>query len=275
MAEPYAEVIGHPIAHSLSPAIHRHWLRALAFPGDYRATSCTPAQLPAYLASRRADPAWRGCNLTMPLKQQAAALLDELDGDALETGAVNCTVRSQGKLLGRNTDVDGVDAALASVHLPGDRAVIIGSGGAARAAIAELRRRGLTITLVSRNPDQALAAQEPGLSLIGFPEAPVAIPGAALVINASPLGMAGAPPMPATILDSLASAPGALALDMVYRPLDTLFLDAAAAAGLQTADGLTMLIGQARCAFAHFFGAAPPSDEEELRAVLIAQLPAD
>lgn len=277
MAEPYAEVIGDPIVHSLSPAIHLHWLRSLSLPGDYRATRCTPADLPAYLASRRTNSAWRGCNLTMPLKEQAAALLDELDDDALATGAVNCIVRSEGRLLGHNTDVDGVSAALGASDLAGARAVIIGAGGAARAAIVELAHRNATLMVATRDVDRARALPKvaTGLTLLPFDEAPAAIAGAALVINATPLGMAGAPAIPQAILDSLAAAPEALALDMVYRPLETPFLKAAAAAGLRTSDGLTMLIGQARRAFHLFFGAEPPASDEDLRARLIAQLRAD
>ena len=274
MPEPYAEVIGDPIAHSLSPVIHRHWLRQLGLPGDYRATRCTPAKLPEYLASRRADPAWRGCNLTMPLKEQAAGLVDELDQAAQASGAVNCIVRVEGKLIGRNTDVNGVAAVMGDLHLEGCKAVVIGGGGVARAALIALRRRGAALHLLVRAPQRATAleALAPGLAVGPFESAAKVTADAALLINATPLGMAGNPGMPQAILDSLATAPDALAFDMVYRPIETPFLQAAAEAGLQTVDGFAMLIAQARPAFRSFFGAEPPPGDADLRAALIAQL---
>src|SRR3954447_3037097 len=103
---PYAEVIGNPIAHSKSPAIHNFWLTRLGLKADYRATLVT--DLAAYFEARRGDPDWRGCNVTAPHKQNVIPFLDE----ASPIGAVNCIVRDGDRLVGLNTDVDGVNEAL-------------------------------------------------------------------------------------------------------------------------------------------------------------------
>jgi shikimate dehydrogenase len=268
----YAEVIGNPIAHSLSPAIHKFWLKSLGIDADYRATLVS--DLDAFFAARRGDLAWHGCNVTAPHKQAVIPFLEE----ASPIGAVNCVVRDGDRLVGLNTDVDGVREALgifssspakAGAQIPPpswppacagervrlDKVVLIGSGGAACAARAALEGAGEVVVLTRDN--------------IGDTEI---IAGATLIINATPLGMAHAGPMPEKLLAALPSAaPSATAFDMVYQPLDTPFLQAARAAGLRDVDGLTMLIGQARQAFRLFFGAEPPSEHDtELRHLLIA-----
>jgi shikimate dehydrogenase len=241
----YAEVIGNPIAHSKSPAIHLFWLKKLGLEGDYRATLVT--DLNAYCEARRGDPDWRGCNVTAPHKAAAIPLLDE----AGPVGAVNCIVREGDRLIGLNTDVDGIVEALAGADR--SKVVLIGAGGAAKAARAALADAGEIINITRQNIENT------GL-----------IYGGTLIVNATPLGMAHAGPMPASLLAALPSAaPGATLLDMVYEPLDTPLLQAARAAGLNTVDGLAMLIGQARRAFRLFFGAAPPAEHDaELRRLL-------
>jgi len=242
---PYAEVIGDPIAHSKSPAIHNFWLGKLGIDAAYRATRVI--DLEAYFDARRGDSDWRGCNVTAPHKQAVIPFLDE----ASPVGAVNCIVRDGGRLAGLNTDVDGVHAALAGADL--SRVVLIGAGGAAMAVKAALADAGELVGITRQNIDRTEL-----------------LAGATLIINATPLGMAHAGPMPGALLAALPSAaPGATAFDMVYQPLDTLFLQAARAAGLSTVDGLTMLIGQARKAFRLFFGAEPPAEHDaELRHLL-------
>ena len=242
---PYAEVIGDPIAHSKSPAIHTFWLGKLRIEASYRATRVT--DLESYFDLRRGDPDWRGCNVTAPHKQAVIPFLDE----ASPIGAVNCIVPDDGRLIGLNTDVDGVHAALADVDF--DKVVLIGAGGAAKAVRAALIDAKEIVAITRRN------IKQPGL-----------LAGATLIVNATPLGMAHAGPMPETVLAALSSAaPWATAFDMVYQPLDTPFLQAARAAGLRTVDGLTMLIGQARKAFRLFFGAEAPAEHDaELRHLL-------
>jgi len=241
----YAEVIGNPIAHSKSPAIHRFWLKKLGLDGDYKATLVT--ELDAYFESRRGDPDWRGCNVTAPHKEAVIPLLDE----ASPIGAVNCIVREGGRLLGLNTDVEGIVEAVAGAARA--KVVLIGAGGAAKAARAALADAGEIVSITRQNIEKTEL-----------------ISGATLIINATPLGMAHAGPMPAKLLAALSSAaPGATVLDMVYEPLETPLLQAARAAGLRTVDGLAMLIGQARRAFRLFFGAEPPAEHDaELRLLL-------
>jgi shikimate dehydrogenase len=275
---PYAEVIGDPIAQSKSPLIHRFWLKQLGIAADYRHAHITAAQLGDYLAQRRCDPAWRGCNVTLPHKRAVTALVDGYaDSAAAQIGALNTLVRqSDGQLIGANSDSDGVLAAIAPIVPldPGARVVLIGSGGAARAALAALAGLGVTkVQILSRQPEAATLACN-GFSLTGqgvaLTDAHDALTAAQLLINASPMGMTGQAAMANAVLTSLpAMAPDALVFDMVYAPRETPLLHSAARAGLRTAGGLSMLIGQAASAFERFFGAPPPRDQD---AALIARL---
>ena len=281
--KPYAEVIGDPIAQSKSPAIHNFWLRKAGVDAEYRACHVTPEALADYLAARRADADWRGCNVTMPHKQAVLPLLDRLDPPAAKIGAVNTIVPEDGGLAGYNTDGAGflepLRPALAREHLM-RMARVLGTGGAARAIVAALAAQGFVVVLAGRDPNKAQAildAIDPGgehhaADLAHFAETTAfAFDDRAgcfdLVVNASPLGMAGQPPLR---LDFSHVPPGAVVYDIVTDPLDTDFLKAARAAGFRTLDGLSMLIGQAAAAFEKFFGAAPPRDDgdAELRRLL-------
>jgi shikimate dehydrogenase len=260
---PYAELIGDPVAHSMSPAIHNAWLRQLLLEGEYRATPVTQAQVGAHLALRRADPFWRGCNVTAPLKQAVIPHLNALDPSAQEVGAVNCIMPQAGRLTGFNTDVDGALHALAEAEVHRGKAVIVGSGGAARAAVGALRDLGACrIVILARTPGKAESIFDlapDAVEIRPFATGREAMRDAQAVVNASPLGMAGADPMPPWLLEALdGAAAGATVLDMVYAPLETDLLLAARAAGLRPVDGLTMLVGQARRAFELFFGQVAP-----------------
>lgn len=283
MTRHYAEVIGDPIAHSKSPAIHRFWLDRLGLQADYRACHVPAAGLADYIAARRADPAWRGCNVTMPHKQAVTAHLDRLEIGAELVGAVNTvTRRSDGALVGTNTDVGGFLEPLAGVlgrtHLF-RMARVLGTGGAARAIVAALADEGFTIVLAGRDPAKARAlldaidpagehhatdlAHFAGPTDFAFDDRAGCLD---LVVNASPLGMRGQPPL---AFDWSHAPPGAIAYDIVTDPLETPFLAAAREAGHARIDGLSMLIGQAALAFEKFFGVAAPRDgDAELRAVL-------
>lgn len=267
----FAEVIGDPIAQSKSPAIHNHWLGKAGIGAEYRACRVTPAGLADYLASRRGDQAWRGCNVTMPHKQAVMPLLDRLDPLAARIGAVNTIVREDGKLAGYNTDAGGflepLRPLLAREHLF-RMARVIGTGGAARAIVAALAEEGVVVVLAGRDPAKAqalLAELDPAgehhaVDLAHFAAATdFAFDDREgcfdLVVNASPLGMAGQPPLE---LDLSHIPPGSIVYDIVTDPLDTPLLQAARAAGFRTVDGLAMLTGQAALAFERFFGAPPP-----------------
>lgn len=273
---PYAEVIGDPIAQSKSPAIHGFWIEQIGIDADYRAHHVTAEGLADYLDRRRADPDWRGCNVTMPHKQAIIPLLDELDPLAKSVGAVNTVVRgADGVLKGYNTDVGGflepLQVYLGDPHLY-RMARILGTGGAARAIVAGLAREGFTLVLAGRDPAKARALLDelaPGGEHHTPPLDHFADPTdfafddreglLDLVVNASPLGMAGQPPL---AFDLSHAPPGAIVYDIVTSPARTPLLEAAKAAGFPTIDGLAMLIGQAAEAFGKFFGTAAPRDQD-------------
>ena len=264
-ARRYAEVIGDPVAHSKSPAMHRFWLDRLGLDADYRAHRVAPDDLESYLRERRGDPAWRGCNVTLPLKQQIIPHLSALGPEARSIGAVNTVVHSDdGELLGLNTDAHGVLFALAGVQP--ERAVVIGAGGAARAALFALKVMGVAdVVVVNRDMIRARAALD-DLEVDGRVRPLGSSPPADLLINASALGMAGHKPL---VFDVGVLPPHATVLDMVYAPLETELLAAARARGLRTVDGLTMLAEQGAMAFAAFFNGGPEqANTAELRAIL-------
>ncbi|MBX3561777.1 MAG: shikimate dehydrogenase [Sphingomonas sp.] len=259
---PYAEVIGDPVAQSRSPAIHGGWLAEAGIEADYKATRVTCEEVEDFLAGRRSDPAWRGCNVTAPLKQAVIPHLDRLDPAATKIGAVNCIVPEADGLTGYNTDVDGVTTALDGADLAGASVAMIGAGGAARAGLAALAQLGAAdIRLLARTPERAepLRAVAP-FAAFGFDQAPQAMAGVMGIVNASSLGMAHIGPMPPALLDALPCAlPSAIAFDMVYNPPETAFLTAARAHGLRPVGGFVMLEGQARRAFRLFFGDLAPA----------------
>lgn len=280
---PYAEVIGDPIAHSKSPIIHKHWLDRAGIAADYRASHVRAEELQGFLEGRRRDPAWRGCNVTIPHKQSVIPLLDRLDPAARRIGAVNMIRREAGQLVGYNTDYAGflepLLPLLAQNHLF-RMARILGAGGAAKAIALALHDHGFTIVIAARNLDQARQLREsfePDERLIAPLEqfaTPTDFPWdnregmLDLVINATALGMTGQPPL---LLDFSHVPPNSVIYDIVYAPLETPLLAEARARGLRTIDGLRMLVGQAAAGFALFFGVpAPRDDDAVLRAKLIA-----
>lgn len=283
MTRPYAEVIGDPIAQSKSPAIHGFWLTKLGIDADYRACHVTPAGLAEYLAARREDPDWRGCNVTMPHKQAVMPLLGRIEPPADAIGAVNTICPASGGVLaGTNTDAAGflepLTADLAQTHYF-RMARILGTGGAARAIITALAGHGFTLVVAGRDPAKARALLDelaPKGEHHAIPLSHFADPTdfafddregcCDLIINASLLGMQGQPPL---AFDWSHAPPGSIAYDIVTAPLDTPFLQAARARGHRTIDGLAMLIGQAAVAFERFFGQpAPREHDAELRATL-------
>lgn len=273
MSRPYAEVIGDPIAHSKSPLIHNFWLEKLGIDAEYRACHVKPEELADYFARRRGDAEWRGCNVTIPHKVAALAIADDLDSSAKDVGAANCIVPRQGRLLALNTDTNGVFEAIPNNVVP---VCMIGAGGAARSVMPILNFwvSAWALRVLARDPAKAAAALDHDdsykIEFFGFDDAPKALTGAEGVINASPLGMSGQPPIPQAVLDSLRLAdPNAWVFDMVYTPLETELLRTARARNLATIDGLVMLVGQAKAAFEHFFGARPnDAFDADLRALL-------
>ncbi len=264
----YAEVIGDPIAHSKSPLIHGFWLDALGINAAYRVHRVTADALPGYFADRAADPDWRGCNVTLPHKLAALDHVADPGGVRASIGAINTVFRDEaGTLTGTNTDAAGFWSPISALDLTARPVAVVGAGGAARAVLFALARLGVgPVTLFNRTPLKAAAllAQfglKGEVKPLGAP-----IPPVALLVNASTLGMTGQPSLD---LDLSTLPEDAIVYDIVYSPLETGLLARARDRGLDTVDGLDMLIGQAALAFELFFGAEPPRDrDDELRARL-------
>jgi shikimate dehydrogenase len=295
MGVPYAEVIGDPIAHSKSPLIHKFWLERLGLEGDYRSIRLSSHELSAYFESRRSDPDWRGCNVTMPYKAEVADYVDGRDEDADTIGAVNTIVKKGLTLRGYNTDTLGIRD---TVPIPwscgpnhrSNEVDLIGTGATARAALIALRGLYSEITVYGRDRLKADSlADKLGLgSRYGFsghlddlarpavaydPVYPAVKPNFSvnqrenfLVINATPCGMAGFPPLPIN-LDAYPA--DTVVYETVYDPVETPLVRAAKDRGMRVIDGLWLLVAQASYAFEHFFCAAPPREwDRELRELL-------
>lgn len=271
---PVAGVMGDPVIHSASPRIHGEWLRQTGIDGHYIRLPVRAADLPEALAALPAL-GFRGVNLTLPHKEQALRLVDDIVGPAVAIGALNVvTVEPDGRLIGHNTDVQGVLLPLAPFDLADKPVCVLGAGGAARAVLSALSAcRVGEVRLINRSVarGQALLEHFGHYGWVGdWSTLTKGYVGAALVINASSLGMAGQPPLPAEALEFSQTAQNAVVFDIVYKPLETELLAAARAQGHATIDGLAMLLAQAAPAFALFYGAAAPSNHATLRAMLTA-----
>jgi len=264
----YAEVIGDPIAHSQSPLVHGFWLKALKIDAEYRRTLVTRAEFPAYLAKRRADPDWRGCNVTMPLKLDAISLADDATDRAVAAGAANLLLPREAKLVAANTDVGGVIAIVERLKDAGatmGSVTVLGTGGAARAVLVALRFCKIPKVIIeARDMGEARKlAVEFGLDEPPQPfDMPITTDG---LINATPLGMPGRPDL-CCALDVMPS--NGWVFDLVTLA-DTPLVERARARGLHVANGLAMLVEQAAESFPLLFDAKPPRD---LDAALFAEL---
>lgn len=269
-----AGVMGDPVIHSASPRIHGAWLQQTGIDGHYVRLPVRGVDLPDALAALPAL-GFRGVNLTLPHKEQALRLVDDIAGPAVAIGALNVVIVGQdGRLTGYNTDVEGVLAPLAAFDLEDRPVCMLGAGGAARAVLAALSARRVgEVRLINRSVVRGQALLE-HFGLAGWvgdwSTVAQGYRGAALIINASSLGMAGQPPLPVEALHLAEVARDAVVFDIVYKPLETVLLTAARAQGLATIDGLAMLLAQAAPAFKLFFGMAAPADQAALRALLTA-----
>lgn len=275
MTTPYAEVIGDPIAHSKSPSIHQFWLAKLAIAGEYRATHVSERELARFFETRAGDGDWRGCNVTLPHKQAVIPFLDRLSPLAEQVGAVNTITRDGSALVGHNSDVIGIIDALAPlIPDPCPQACLIGSGGAALAALAAFKTIGISRVLLNvrdRAKGERMLAAAGMDGRVGAIDDADNLASTSLIVNATTLGMAGKDRMPQAVLDQVAAVERSdtIIFDMVYVPLETGLLGAARKRGLRTVDGLSMLIGQAAAAFGLFFGRpAPRQHDGALRAIL-------
>ena len=267
-----AGVMGWPVEHSRSPALHGFWLKQHGIAGEYVRLLVPPEGLRAALRALPRE-GFAGCNLTLPHKEAALAIIDHIDPSARRIGAVNTiVVRRDQSLEGRNTDAFGFIENLRA-GAPGWRAdqgaaVVLGAGGAARAVVAALLDAGIPeLRLLNRHRARAegLAVALGGkISVRDWDARERALTGASLLVNTTSLGMHRAPPL-VLALDTL--DPAAVVNDIVYVPLETPLLAAARRRGNTVVDGLGMLLHQARPAFAAWFGVMPEVTHDLRRTV--------
>ncbi len=262
-ARSYAEVIGDPVDHSLSPVIHGFWLEALGIDAEYGRRQLTRASLPAYLDKRRSDASWRGSNVTMPLKLDAIGLADDATDQAVAAGAANALVPRDGKIVAANTDVGAIELILARFDKAGAAmggVTLLGTGGAARAALVALKLAGVSaVRIQARDMAQAVKlAVEFGLEAEPAPITdPITSDG---LINATSLGMTGNDCLNCDL--SRLPAKGWV-FDLVSNPAETPLIAAAKGRRLAIATGLEMLVEQAATSFRLFFDADPPRDRDD------------
>jgi shikimate dehydrogenase len=274
-----AGIMGWPVAHSRSPALHGFWLAETAVDGAYMPLAVRPEHLEAAL---RALPilGFRGCNLTLPHKEKALTLVDRVEPLARRIGAVNTViVNTDGSLEGRNTDaygfIENLRDRVPAFQPRSGPAIVLGAGGAARAVVAALADLGVEeIRLVNRTLARAealardLAAPGTAIAVHLWNEGPRALAGGGLFVNATSLGMAGSPPLD---FDIAALPPPAPVVDLVYVPLETPLLAAARRRGHPVVDGLGMLLHQGRPGFEAWFG-VPVAVSAAQRAAVLATL---
>ncbi|MEQ8246849.1 MAG: shikimate dehydrogenase [Alphaproteobacteria bacterium] len=270
-----AGVMGWPVAHSRSPRLHNYWLARYGIDGAYVPLAVRPENLESAV---RGLPAlgFAGANLTIPHKEAVLPFLDEIDPAAARMGAVNTIVVRDGRLSGRNTDgfgfLENLKAGAPSWRAALGPAVVIGAGGAAKAIAWALIDAGVPhLRVVNRTMERAqtlAAVLGPAATAVSWDERAAALADAALVVNASALGMTGQPPLE---LDLSALPQSAVVNDIVYVPLETALLTAARARGHLVVDGIGMLLHQGRPGFQAWYGIDPAVDDD-LRAHVLASL---
>jgi shikimate dehydrogenase len=272
---PRACVIGWPVKHSRSPLIHNYWLQKLGIEGSYGRAEVAPADFSNFV-SHLAEKGYRGGNVTLPHKEMAYRLATRRTDMADRLQAVNTLWIEGGELWGDNTDISGflggLDAEAEAWDRIGDKAVVLGAGGAARAIVQGLLLRNIKeILIVNRTPERAEElARIFGASVKARPWALLseALAGADLLVNTTSLGMAG---QPVLAIDLSPLPDHAVVDDIVYVPLETPLLAQARQRGLRTAGGLSMLLHQAVPGFEHWFGRRPEVTPE-LRALIEADV---
>ncbi len=265
-------LIGYPLGHSLSPRLHQAALASFGLEGEYRLYPVEPDDRAGLesLANQARRGELDGLNVTIPHKQNIIAFVDDLTPEARAIGAVNTLYRRGGALVGHNTDAPGFLADLKQFWRPAPetsrRALVIGSGGGARAVVYALLQDGWDVTIAAALMDQAAALVESFQTFIASRSLDVVpnereavrriLAGVTLIVNTSPVGMSpniSESPWP----EGLPFPPGAAVYDLVYNPSETLLVRRARQAGLPATTGLGMLIEQAARSFACWTGRLP------------------
>jgi shikimate dehydrogenase len=265
-------VMGHPIAHSLSPVMHNAALRHLGADYVYIPLAVPPHDLAGVLASLRAIDC-RGFNVTIPHKQAVMAHLSEISAVARSIGAVNTVWPTAQGWAGTNTDILGFLAPLRSLPPP-EKVVILGGGGAARAVVAGCVELGCAeIWVVGRDLAklETFRTSWPQVQLQAWSELATLLPQADLVVNSTPIGMfpqVDDSPLSITQIELL--RPGAIVYDLIYTPRPTKLLQMSTANGCQSIDGIDMLVGQGVAALELWLGQPVPVDV--MRAALLEVL---
>src|SRR6266550_3526946 len=265
-------VMGHPVAHSRSPMIHGYWLKTLCIPGAYELKDLTVEAFPAFITNLAGN-GYVGGNVTVPHKEAAFRLVAGRDEAAEAIGAVNTLWLENGALMGGNSDTHGfianLDERARGWDVPGCRALVLGAGGAGRAAVYALKQRGAEVHVVNRTVSRAQElAKRFGATAHGWDEVPRLLKATDVLVNCTSLGMTGKEPLQ---IDLGPLKPGAVVYDVVYVPLETGLLAAARKRGHPTVDGLGMLLQQAGFGFRKWFGGNPRLTPE-LRAMLEADI---
>lgn len=273
-------IFGDPVGHSLSPAMQNAALQAAGIDGVYIPWSVKAVGLPAAFESLRGMENFGGANVTLPHKEHAALLVDDVSAEAASLGAVNTLVARNGRLLGANTDGQGFLRSLqedAGFMPRGRRAVILGASGAARAIAWSLAEAGISeLLILNRTVARAEALAEMvgrrgGVSAtgLGHGDAHVAkwVAGSELLVNATSIGLKASDPAP---IDPGILRPGMLVYDLIYRPRETALLREAKQRGCRALGGLGMLLFQGALAFELWTGLKP--SEQAMRSALIQAL---
>ncbi len=267
-----AAVIGYPIKHSLSPTLHSFWLNANSIQGSYEAIEITPDTFEEQI-KELASQGYEGFNVTLPFKEKIMDFLSSISPEAQALGAVNTVVVKDKSLHGYNSDVYGfiknIEENHPSFNFKG-AALILGAGGASRAAIYALQQKGMEIFVSNRTKEKAFSLESDfdGITVIDWQDKENCLSEITLLVNTTSLGMAGNPDLE---IDLSEINQKSLVYDIVYNPIETTLLKSAAAHGCKTLDGIEMLIYQGVMGFDMWFGVTP-SVTKEIREKLLEQL---
>lgn len=249
-------VLGWPLDHTLSPVIHNAAFRSLGLDWSYFSWPVEPEHLGDAVRGLRAL-GGAGANVTMPHKEAVIEFLDDLEGDARATQAVNTIANVAGSLIGHNTDVSGFRDLLVEdigFKAAGAKAVVLGAGGAARAVVKSLEDDGAEVRLVARRAEMAERLRDVAdVEIVPWDGATAASENADLIVNATPLGMAGEDPLPDARFNSAQTV-----VDLVYNPAATPLVERARADGADAWGGLGMLVHQAASSFRIWTAQEPP-----------------
>ncbi|HLQ31253.1 MAG TPA: shikimate dehydrogenase [Chloroflexota bacterium] len=247
-------LIGYPVSHTLSPAIHGAAIRELGLDLTYEAVETTPERLPAFMDELR-GPDWLGCNVSVPHKEAVLPFMAELSGEARAIGAVNTILNGDGRMQGYNTDAAGFlhDVQEHFGPVQGKRVVVLGAGGAARAVCYELASKAERVWVLNRTSAraEALVLELAGTLQVGSPEH---LRECQLIVNCTSAGLhAGDSPLPDELV------PRSVQLyDLIYNPAETRLMKAVKQRGGKAVNGLGMLVRQAAAAFQIWTGIEPP-----------------